>query len=498
MEARRHEVIVLGAGPAGSAAATLLARRSHDVVVVRPARTPAGGVAQSVPPSARKLLDELGLLGSVEAAGFHPNGGNTVWWAGDEPRVEPFADGAVGFHAERGELEEVLALAVELNGAHVETGATARSTVEDDDGWRVVCERAAGGTFELRAPWVIDATGRHGLLARTRGRVPDRSTTTLAILRRWRRVGGWPAHTTHTLLESYRDGWAWSLPLSDEVRCFTVMVDQRSMELQGLAASDALSVELAKASRLFPMLAGADAVEEAWACPASLYTSRSFARPGLLLAGDAGSAIDPLSSYGVKKALSSGWLAAVAAHTALTDPGMAEAACAFHDAREREVYRSYRLLSAAFFEEAAAAYDHAFWEERAEAAHRAGGDAAGNGALPEEVVTEERVRAAHEVIRVRERLDAVPGRTLRTVRGPGIEGDRIEVTERLASDLVPGGMRFARGVDLIDLVAVAPEHPQVPDVWAAYNARGRPASLPDFLAALATAFAAGFLEHRAS
>jgi hypothetical protein len=45
------------------------------------------------------------------------------------------------------------------------------------------------------------------------------------------------------------------------------------------------------------------------------------------------------------------------------------------------------------------------------------------------------------------------------------------------------------------LVATAPGHREVPDAWAAYNSASPPVTLPDYLTALATAFAAGFLQH---
>ena len=39
---------------------------------------------------------------------------------------------------------------------------------------------------------------------------------TVALVGRWRHAGGWPlADPSHTLLESYEDGWAWSVPLDE-------------------------------------------------------------------------------------------------------------------------------------------------------------------------------------------------------------------------------------------------------------------------------------------
>ena len=455
-----------------------------------------------MPPSARKLLAELGVLDAVEAAGFFPNGGNTVWWAGRHVRTESFPEGESGFHVDRSGLENVLVAAAEAVGTSVYEGTTARSAQRSDGGWSVRCEAADGSPVELRAPWVLDATGRHGFLARQEGRALDRSTTTLALLRRWRRAGGWDeAAATHTLVESYEDGWAWSVPLDGGVRCVTAMVDQRHADLEGFDVGAMLDSELRKTEHLGAALAGATPVGDAWACPASLYTAKSFARPGLLLVGDAGSFIDPLSSYGVKKALSSGWLAGVVAHTALIDVPMTDTAVSFFDSREREVYRSYRRVSAAFFEDAAERYDHPYWRSRAAAARAGGGEASAEAnpdpdrILPP-TIPEDDLRAAFEVIRGRDFLEAVPGPTLRTFERPGIEGHRIVLEDHLGSDAYPTGMRYVRSVDLRRLIEIAPAYQDVPEGWSAYNGIASPVTLPDYLVALSTAFAAGFLAHR--
>ncbi|HUG37929.1 MAG TPA: tryptophan 7-halogenase [Candidatus Limnocylindrales bacterium] len=496
--AREHEVVVLGGGPAGCAAAAFLAAKGHDVCVVRPQAPPAGGLAESVPPSARRVLSELGLDDALERAGFLANRGNLVWWAGGTSHSEVFGDGHLGFHTDRSRLEEVLVAAAREAGATIRNGASARDAEELTGEWRIGCARAAGEPFELRAPWLLDATGRRGVIARREGREPDRGTTTTALVSRWRRPGGFDdAPSTHTLVESYLDGWAWSVPLAEDVRCITVMVDQRHTDLES-DLDGTLAVELAKAPHVAALCSGAEPVGRTWACPASLYTARRFARPGLLLVGDAASFIDPLSSFGVKKALCSGWLAGVTVHTALVDAGMCDAAVGLYDEREREVYRSYRGLAAEFFEEAARAYEHPYWETRAVAARRAAGRRAapvGDPDVPGTEVPAGDVRAAFELIRARERLGARRGAHVRVLERPTVVGHRIVRERHLVSSRVPLGLRYVRNVDLCRLVDVAPRHDDVPDGWSAYNAGAPAVALPDYLTALATAFATGLLEH---
>jgi hypothetical protein len=132
----------------------------------------------------------LGIGEAVELAGFHPNGGNIVWWAGRTPHAETFTDGRLGFHTDRVRLEDVLVAAAREAGTTVYDGSSARDAEECVDGWRIYCVASSGTPFELRAPWTLDATGRRGVIARREGRETDRTTTTTALVRVWRRTDG--------------------------------------------------------------------------------------------------------------------------------------------------------------------------------------------------------------------------------------------------------------------------------------------------------------------
>lgn len=494
-----RDALVLGGGPAGAAAAAVLADAGVAVTLLRPHAPPSGSLAQSIPPSARSLLDELGFLLDVERAGFVRNVGNVVAWAGLDVRTETFAEGEHGHHVDRTTLEVALDAALRGRRVHVLAGCSARSAARTGSRWRVDYADATGGKGTLTAPWVVDATGRHGFLARRLGRATDPRTSTVALFARWASMSTDP-YEGQTVIESHADGWAWSVPVTPALRCFTAMIDPRLTALGHESVDRDLDRELAKA----PLIAalsrrGVRVQGPAIACPASLYTAQRHTDEGLVLAGDAGSFIDPLSSYGVKKALLSGRLAGIVVATAIEDAAMASHACAYHEAHERRVTWEYRARAATFFEEAATAHGQRFWSDRVAAAHAGASDTGLGGPVSAPLdaavdVAESEVRRAHQTLRDAPRLTLRPAPALRRVRLPALRGRRIVLDEHLTSHRHPSPVRYYRSVDLRHLTEIAPEHDDVAGLWSAYARDTAPVDLAEFVTALSVACAAGFLE----
>src|SRR5205823_6201775 len=75
-----------------------------------------------------------------------------------------------------------------------------------------------------------------------------------------------------------------------------------------------------------------------WARDASPYGFDRAGEDGVLLVGDAASFVDPLSSFGIKKALASAWLAAVVTNSSLRDPSLTPPALDLYTSREREMH----------------------------------------------------------------------------------------------------------------------------------------------------------------
>lgn len=513
---------MLGGGPAGSAAAGLLATWGLDVQLVERSPSPgaeARSLAESLPPSARKVLGATGLLHVVEAEGFHPNRGNTALWRG-QVRSDDFGGQATGFHVLRSRFDAVLLRSAAGAGAVVVRG-TARAPGRTGDGWTVPVDLADGRRVAVRPKWLLDCTGRTGLLAR-RWRTPEREVPTLAVVRRYRARDGWrTVDPAHAVVESHGCGWAWSVPTSPTERHVAVMLDPevRSPRPSGGADREASSKAFAdgieRTSLLRSVARAARAVSPPWAVAASMYTAREFASGRALLVGDAGSFVDPMSSYGVKKALASAWLAAVAVLTSIRDPEMEQTAVEFFCRRERDMYRALRdgmashlavpePADAPFPDSDARSPDSArpddapsdFWHKRAAWLADAPDSGVATTSSPARLRSDPGVAAALQALRngsgrVREGRVAVADR-------PRVSGNRIETAQMLITDRFPQGVGHLRGVDMLRLAQMAPAADNPGALYESYSAwadrSGEPTpALADIVGALAVLVADGVL-----
>jgi flavin-dependent dehydrogenase len=484
-----HEVVIIGAGPAGSAAARLLAAWGHRVVLVnRGDDAPRHALAESIPPSCRRLFAAIGVLDAIDGAAFCRSTGNTVWWGSDEPRCEMFADGERGYQVERGRFDALLRDLAVRAGADLLDGVV---TSVQLSGAGATVRRS--GAPDLHARFVLDCSGRAGVIARRGWRVElPGHPRTVGLVGVWHRADGWSGvDPTHTVVESYGDGWAWSVPLAPHTRYLTAMVDPQRTELaRGRPPLEVYMAEVRKAPHLSQLAAAASLERGPWGCDGSVYASRTYAEAPLLLVGDAASFVDPLSSCGIKKALASAWLAAVAVHTALRKPSMTIAALDFHAAREREMAATLFERTREYFGTVASVHGHPFWTDRVD------GIELPTHAEPDVRMLreDERVQRAFAAMKSRPRLSLRRGPSLRVEPRPMVRGHEIVMEDRLFTAAWPAGLRFLRDVDVAGVLTLAPGHDDVPALFEAYNRRFPPVALPDFLGALAVMLAFGIAD----
>ena len=379
------DVIVIGGGPGGSAAATMLARQGWQVVLLERERFPRDHVGESLLPASIPVLEELGVLPAVEAQGFLRKWGATMVWGRDrEPWSWFFGETnrryPHSYQVWRPLFDQLLLDNAADNGVEIRQGCRVLEVQFNGDaepggpsGFRrgratgVRCIADSGQEGTVRARFVVDASGQGGLLGRQLGlRHWDESFRNLAVYAYFtgaRRLP--PPADTNIFIESYPNGWLWTIPLHTGQASVGAVVDQQVGEAQvrELGLERFLTEQLAQAPHTARLLERAQRVGSPHIVKDWSYACDEIAGDGYVLLGDAACFIDPLFSSGVHLALMSGVLAAAYTTTALRDPAMAPAAATVYQELYYKEYHHFREMVRLFYSSNRTVESY-FWEAR--------------------------------------------------------------------------------------------------------------------------------------
>ncbi|UOQ71629.1 NAD(P)/FAD-dependent oxidoreductase [Hymenobacter cellulosilyticus] len=161
------DVLIVGGGPAGSAAAIWAARAGAQVVLLEHRAFPRARPGETLHPGVEPILHQLGVAAAVNAAGFLRHSGYWVRWGDSAPRFEQYGHDAhgpwLGYQAERATLDAVLLREAVRLGVQVRQPCQALDLLRAEDG-RPVGIRTSQGL--IRARVILDASGRQQWLAR--------------------------------------------------------------------------------------------------------------------------------------------------------------------------------------------------------------------------------------------------------------------------------------------------------------------------------------------
>jgi flavin-dependent dehydrogenase len=184
-----YEVIIIGGGPAGCSAATVLAMHGRRVVVLEREKFPRYHVGESMMPYCWFPLERLGVVDKISNSHFVKK--YSVQFVRQNGQVtQPFYffqhydhPSSTTWQVLRSELDQILMDNAREKGAEVREETRVNEIISD--GNRAVGVRAVakdGSAYELRAPMIIDATGRDALTISRRGwRVMDEKLRKIAI-----------------------------------------------------------------------------------------------------------------------------------------------------------------------------------------------------------------------------------------------------------------------------------------------------------------------------
>jgi len=348
---------VAGGGPAGCSAAIRLALKGHSVVLFERDTFPRFHIGESLLSTANDAFAALGIAERMEAARFPEKwGARLITHDGASGRGVNFADVTEvrrpqTYQVPRAEFDRILMERAREVGVDVREGhkVTACELMPD----AAVLEVVNGAAARVRVRAIVDATGRQGLIARKLGlRTDEPLLANIAIFSHYGNVPRLPDGCPNDIRIVARNdsGWFWLIPISAELMSVGVVLPQR-LYLQlpqgtpeeqlerAIADTPAVAELMRDARREWPVR-----VEKDFS-----YSAREYAGDRWILAGDAGSFLDPVFSTGVSIAMESGIEAAAELDRALAKNDFSARSFAAFSRRQRKRFQTFRRFVIGFY-----------------------------------------------------------------------------------------------------------------------------------------------------
>jgi len=309
------DVLIIGGGPAGSTAATLLARKGFCVTLLERERFPRFQVGESLLPYNNDLFERLGVTVPMTKGTFTPKYG-----AGFVT-----ADGALGytfrfrenlpeayhssFQVKRAEFDELLLRNAAANSVDVRE-ETAVTAVDLADPKRAIVTTSNGERVEAR--FVVDASGHGAFLGnRIGGKEDVEALKKVAIFAHYKNVPRPEGRDAgNTMIVVLRDAWFWLIPVSADTMSVGLVVSRDHLKSCGLSAEELLDQTIAGAPYLAERVKKEDRVTQVYVRRDFSFSVKRRSGKNFALIGDAAGFLDPIFSTGVFMAMKSADLAA--------------------------------------------------------------------------------------------------------------------------------------------------------------------------------------------
>jgi len=358
-------VVVIGGGPAGSSAATHLAKNGVNVVLLERARFPRNQVGESLIPHFWKFTDQLGVTEKIQQQGFLSKaGGITVW--NNKIHQILFSDYGYtrpGLHIERDIFDQLLLDFSEEQGAQVFNQVVVKK-VDLSGSEPIVAYTDVRGTPNqdgmIQCQYVIDASGHSSLLAHqleTRQSI----SSEMNFLSLWgyfknsRFVGvdrqSHPSSELKTMapvtfVMSHEDGWLWHIILREKTSVGLIVHTDKLTGMNKAQREAYFKQSCAQIPYLKDLLRDAEFIANSLQYrPDYSYYASQTCRDNYYCIGDAAGFVDPIFSHGVQNAFYNAAVASLAISESLKNTKKAARFAALCENRMQQFYSFSRALS---------------------------------------------------------------------------------------------------------------------------------------------------------
>lgn len=298
-----YDVIIIGGGCSGSATAlSLMQQGIENIAIIEKSDFSQLRVGETIQPPTSELLKKLGIWEQFLKEGHLASSGVASAWGTNELTHSDFIFRAQGkgWHLDRNLFDKMLLNIAEEKGTAIFSQTRFNKASRDKNLWNIECE-----DFGLKAKFVADASGRNCVFAKQQGSKKILFDDLHGVYTYWRQ----PKEnlekfgTSHTLVESVENGWWYSALLPNNLLAIAFMTDTAEIKKKELKNTTAFLSQLKKSKHVYQRINNHKIQSLPSIKVATAYELDTIVGNHWIAVGDSASAYDPLSSYGIHKAI---------------------------------------------------------------------------------------------------------------------------------------------------------------------------------------------------
>lgn len=311
----KADVIVIGAGPAGSVAGAILARKGHQVLTLEAGTFPRFQIGESLLPRCMDILTEAGMLECITERRFMPKPA-ALFLEGDKTERFCFAEMFPGqapqaLQVTRADFDQALSTQARKYGVDVRFQQRVDAVEFAPDGSSVkvmATDTETNAKYTAEARFLIDASGYGRVLPRllnleSKPALAPRMALFAHFENDMRPEG--PAEGDIWVCIHPEGAWTWIIPFSNGRTSVGVVAEKALFDKHGKTDHEALHSLLKADPNIQKRLAKATPVMKTTRLEGWTASVSKFHAPGWAVTGNASEFLDPIFSSGVTLALES-------------------------------------------------------------------------------------------------------------------------------------------------------------------------------------------------